>query len=108
VGFTFTLIPKWGCDTIGQTLVKNLKELLDFYGLSKKIIAYVKNGGTNLNFMTTSLKFVVNCEVLRLEESFNGSYFGHASSKTCQYFTIEKRVCKDLKYVSIKYVRFNI
>jgi hypothetical protein len=85
-----------------------LKELLDFYGLSKKIIAYVKDGGTNLNFMTTSLKFVVNCEVLRLEENFNGSYFGHASSKTCQYSTIEKRVCKDLKYVSIKYVHSNI
>jgi hypothetical protein len=37
--------------TIGQTLTKNLKELLDFYGLSKKIIAHVNNEGENLNFL---------------------------------------------------------
>jgi hypothetical protein len=30
---------------IGQTLTRNLKELLDSYGLSKKIITYVKNEG---------------------------------------------------------------
>jgi hypothetical protein len=81
-----------------------LKKLLDYYGLSKKIIAYVKDQGTNLNFMTTTLKFVVNCEVLRLEESFNGIYFGRAFSKTCEYAIVEKRVCTDLKYVSIKFV----
>ncbi len=49
--------------------------------------------------MTTAFKFVVNCEVLGLEESFNGTYFGHAFSKTCEYATIEKSVCKDLKYL---------
>jgi hypothetical protein len=32
-------------ETIGQTLAKNLKELLDSYGLSKKIIAYVNKEG---------------------------------------------------------------
>jgi len=81
-----------------------LKKLLDSYGLSKKIIAYVKDEGTNLNFVTITLKFVANCEVLGLEESFNGIYFGHAFSKACEYATIENKVCKDLKYVSIKFV----
>jgi hypothetical protein len=81
-----------------------LKELLNPYGLSKKIITYVKDEGINLNFMTTALKFVVNCEVLRLEENFNGAYFGHAFSRTYEYATIEKRVCKDIKFVSIKFV----
>jgi hypothetical protein len=69
--------------TISQALTRNLKELLDFYGLSKKIIAYVKDEGTNLNSMTIDLKFIVNCEVLGLEENFNGTYFSHAFSKTC-------------------------
>jgi len=59
-----------------------LKELLDSYGLSKKLIAYVKEEGTNLNSMNTNFKFVVNCEVLGLEESFKGTSFGHAFSKT--------------------------
>jgi hypothetical protein len=87
--------------TIGQALARNLKDFLDFYGLSKKIIAYVKYEGVNFNSMTI-FKFVVNCEVLGLEESFNGTYFGHAFSKTCQYVIAGKRVCKNLKYVSIK------
>ncbi len=45
--------------------------MLDSYGLSKKTIIYVKNKGENLNFMTTTLKFIINCGVLGLEESFN-------------------------------------
>jgi hypothetical protein len=33
--------------TISQALIRNLKELLDSYGLNKKIIAYVEDEGTN-------------------------------------------------------------
>jgi hypothetical protein len=69
-------------EIIGQTLAKNLKEILDSYGLSKKIIVYVNNKGEKLNFMTTILKSIINCEVLGLEESFNGICFCHAFSKT--------------------------
>jgi hypothetical protein len=68
--------------TISQGLTRNLKKLLDSYGLSKKIIAYVKDEGKNLNYMTIDLKSIVNCEILSLEESFNGTCFGHAFSKT--------------------------
>jgi hypothetical protein len=55
---------------------------LDSYGLGKKIIAYIKGEGENLNSMTTTLKYVVNYEVLGLEESFNSTCFGHAFSRT--------------------------
>jgi hypothetical protein len=68
--------------TISQALTRNLKKLLDSYGLSKKIIANVKDEGKNLNYMTIDLKSIVNCEILSLEESFNGTCFGHAFSKT--------------------------
>jgi hypothetical protein len=84
-----------------QALTRNLKKLLNSYGIRKKIIAYVKYEGANLNFMTTSFKFVVNCEVLGLEESFNNTCFGHAFSKT--YITAKERLCKNLKFVSIKF-----
>ncbi len=72
--------------------------------ISKKIIAYVKDEGANLNSMTITFKYVVNCEVLGLDFFFNGTYFGSTISKTYQYITTEKKVLrKNLKYVSIKF-----
>jgi hypothetical protein len=58
--------------TIGQTLANNLTKLFNWYGLRNKIIAHVKDKGSNLNTMTIALKFVVKCEVLGLDESFQG------------------------------------
>jgi hypothetical protein len=57
-------------ETTKQAMARNLIELLDQYDLRKKIIIYVKDEGANLNAMTKTLKFVVNCEVLSMEESF--------------------------------------
>jgi len=39
-------------------LAKKLQKLLQQYWLTKKIIAYVKNEGSNLNIMTNALKSV--------------------------------------------------
>ncbi len=72
-------------DISGQTLANNLTKLLNIYELRRKIIAYVKDEGFNLNTMTTTLKLVLSCDVLGLEESFHGICFGHAFSKTYQY-----------------------
>jgi hypothetical protein len=58
--------------------------------------------------MTIAFKYVVNCEILGLEENFNGTCFGNLFSKTSQYATFEEKVCKDLKIVSIKSVEFEI
>ncbi len=76
--------------------------MLDSYALRRKIITYVKDEGFNLNTLTTTLKLIVSCDMLGLEESFQGICFGHASSKACQYVTTEEKVCKDLRYVSNK------
>jgi hypothetical protein len=52
-------------------MARNLIELLDQYDLvRKKIVAYVKDEGGNLNAMTTTLKSMVNCEVFSIEEKF--------------------------------------
>jgi hypothetical protein len=69
----------------------------------KKIITYVKDEGSNFNAMIGVLKYVVNFESLGLEESFQGTCFGHVFSKACQYgIAKKKKVCRNLKYVSIK------
>jgi hypothetical protein len=67
--------------TIGQTLARTLTKLLNKYGLRKKIIAYVKNEGSNLHVMIIALKAIVNYEYIGLEESFQGTCFGHVFSK---------------------------
>jgi hypothetical protein len=56
--------------TIGQALINNLTKLFDQYGLRNKIIAYVKDKGSNLNTMTIALKSIVKCEALGLNENF--------------------------------------
>jgi hypothetical protein len=71
-------------------MARNVTKLLDQYDLRKIIIACVKDEGEKLNVMTTILKFMVNYEVLGMEESFQGTCFGHAFSKACQYGTTLK------------------
>jgi hypothetical protein len=60
-----------------QALFVNLSNLLDSFGHKKKIITFVKDEGVNLNAMTSTLKFIVSCDILRLEESFKGNCFRH-------------------------------
>jgi len=62
-------------------LAKSLTKLLDKYGLKKKKFVYVKGEGSNINAMIVALKFVINYEYIRLEESFQNTYFGHAFEK---------------------------
>jgi len=47
--------------------------------------------------MITTLKFVVNCEVFGVEESFQGTCFGHAFSKACQYGIAKEIFLKKLE-----------
>jgi hypothetical protein len=52
-----------------------LIDLLDKYGLRKKIIAYVKDEEFNFNAMIVILKSIMNRESFVLEESFQGTCF---------------------------------
>jgi len=56
--------------TNGQALTNNLRKLLDQYGLKNKMIAYVKDEGSNLNTMTIVLKYVVNVKSLVWMKAF--------------------------------------
>jgi hypothetical protein len=54
------------------------------------------------------LKFVIKCEVLGLDEIFQGASFGHVFSKACQYVTIDEKVCRNFMFVSIKSTQSNL
>jgi hypothetical protein len=43
--------------------------------------------------MTTTLKSIVSCGMLGLEENFQGICFGHAFFKACQSATKKEKVC---------------
>jgi len=92
----------------GQKLVNNLTNFFDQYGFKNNIIAYVKDEGSNLNTMTIVLKYVVKYEVFGLYENFQGSCFGHVFSKACQYANTNEKVCRNLKFVSIKFAQSHL
>jgi len=76
--------------------------------LREKIIASVKDEGSNLNIMTITLKSVVSYDVLGLTKHFQGNCFGHAFFKACQYALIDEEICKGLKYVFVKAAQFDL
>lgn len=74
----------------------------DKYGLKIKVFAYIKNEGVNLDAMTTLLKIVVSFKSLGLEEPLQGTCFGHALLKACQYGTTNLNFVVGLHGIFIK------
>ncbi len=90
-------------DTIGQRLAKQLKAMLEKFGLTSKVLCYVKDEGTNLTSMIIALKSVISCEAFNLLVPFDGACFGHAMSKASQYTTNDENISKDLVPINVKY-----
>jgi hypothetical protein len=76
--------------------------MLATYGLNVKILADVKDEGSNISIMTNALTFVVSCELLKLTTPFIGSCWGHAMYKCCQYATDDIKMSIGLTSISIK------
>jgi hypothetical protein len=55
-------------DTFGHALAKDVVDLLNKYDLRKKMIAYVKDEGFNLNTMTIALKSIISYDILNLRK----------------------------------------
>jgi hypothetical protein len=53
--------------------------------------------------MIIILRSIVTCETLGVMESFQGTYFGHAFFKACQYAIVGEKVSRALKCVFVKY-----
>ncbi len=56
----------------------------------------MKGEGANLKVMTSTLKFVVNCKLLGLEEKFQGTSFGHAFFQNMLVWDNKKKFAKKL------------
>jgi hypothetical protein len=50
----------------------------------------LKDEGSNFNAITIALKSIVSCEILGLEESFQGTCFGHVFFYACQHQVRQK------------------
>ncbi len=89
-----------------QNLAMNLNKLLYSFGLRKKIIAFVKNEGTNWNAMISTLMFVVSYDIMGLEKVSMEVVWILFFSKACYYGTTKEKVCKDMRFISIKNVHY--
>jgi len=89
-------------NTVGATLVEIVKPLLAQYQLTKKIVAIVKNKGSNLNILELAFLQVVNYGPWQLTSPYVGACFGHAMSKTCQYATLDDKIYVRVTQVSLK------
>jgi hypothetical protein len=56
---------------IKTNMVLQLKDLLFHLNLCDKVIAYVKDKGTNLNILTNSLTIIVSCVPLMLPQPYD-------------------------------------
>jgi hypothetical protein len=63
---------------------------------------YAKDEGINLNFLTTTLIYIVPCKPLQLPQPFANICFGQVMSKVCQYVMNEAKVGVGMKEISLK------
>jgi hypothetical protein len=88
-------------NTIGVTMTNYMKILLDSFGLLDKVIIYASDESSNLNMLTTALKFIVSCFPLLLHAPFVGLCFDHAMSKAIQYATNDAEIFRGFLEVKI-------
>jgi hypothetical protein len=89
-------------ETLGASMVVQLKDLLAPYNLLDKLIAYVKDDNTNLNTFTMAFTSIIFYVLLLLPQAYATSCYGHAMSKCCQYIINDLKMCGGMKEVSIK------
>ncbi len=82
-----------------------IQVLLDKFDLLHPIITFVKDEGTNLSGMAATLYSIINYEPLKILKVQEGTCFGHAMSKACQYATNDEKVYVGLRNVNVKEVQ---
>jgi hypothetical protein len=89
-------------------MAAQVRDLLDFYNLLEKWVAYVKDEGGNLSTLARAFTFVVSCTPLALSVPWQGSCFGHVFNKACQYACNDTNVCVGFCEVSLKGTQFTL
>ncbi len=79
-------------------LLVQSKQLLDKFGLKKKVLCYIKDQGANLQTLTHALKSIVNCESLHnVVLCEDDACFNHVFIILCQYATNNDKVSTNCK-----------
>ncbi len=68
----------------------------------QKILAFVKDEGSNLQTYASALTSIISCNNLGLLEPFDGIFFRHALLKVCQYAIANEKMSIGLPSTSIK------
>jgi hypothetical protein len=69
--------------TSGVALAEIVKPLLRKFKLESKVIAYLKDEGSNLRSLEKALIDSISCTVIGLKDPYAGVCFGHLMSKAC-------------------------
>ncbi len=95
-------------NTNGVAMAMKVKQILKKFGLTQKIMAYVKDESSNLATCAQALKAVVSCVNLDKAKPFDGHCFGHTLSRVCQYVIFDEKVGFGLLYASIKSTQVDV
>jgi len=87
---------------------QHIRDLLDFYNLLEKSVAYVKDEGGNLSIITRAITFVASCTPFALSIPWQGFCFGLVFNKACQYACNDTNVCVGFHEVSLKGTQFTL
>jgi hypothetical protein len=66
------------------------------------MIAFVKDEGTNLVTMATTLHSIIDCEPMKIFRVYEGTCFGHVMFNACQYATNDDKIFVGLEHMSVK------
>ncbi len=89
-------------------MVGQLQALFQKFDLMLHVVAFVKDEINNFISMAVTMRFIVGCHTLKLQQVYEATCFDHVMSKTCQYATNDDKVVIGLKHVSVKNVQTSL
>ncbi len=95
--------------TSGNSMTFQLQALLENFGLIHHVIAFVKDECNNLGSMvTTTLRYFIDFELLKLWVYEGTNCFGHVMIKTCQYAANDDKVFVGFTLVNVKEIQTSL
>lgn len=86
-------------ETNGKNMVVQFKSLLSNFALMHCVITFMKDESNNLSTMAIALCSIIICQLLKFNQVYEGTCFGHVMSKACQY---DNKVSKSFMQVDVK------
>jgi hypothetical protein len=76
--------------------------LLENNGLVHHVIVFVKGKNNNLGTMVTTLWPIIDCELPKLLQVYEGTWSRHVMFKICQYAMNDDKFFVGLTFVNVK------